>query len=65
MSKADFINMLKTDKRVFIGFSGHVTGEQQPVYLTPEFATQLAEALETPEPAAVSGKPVSLMTYMS
>jgi hypothetical protein len=61
MAKADTIKMLKTAKQVLIGFT---EPDHHPIYLTPEFAAQLAEALEEETPARV-GKPVSLQTYTS
>jgi len=47
MAKADMIKMLKTAKQVLIGFTGP---NREPIYLTPDFAQQLAEALEDMEP---------------
>jgi hypothetical protein len=47
MAKADTIKMLKTAKQVLIGFTGP---NREPIYLTPDFAQQLAEALEDTEP---------------
>ena len=46
MAKADTIKMLKTAKQVLIGFTGP---NREPIYLTPDFAQQLAEALEDTE----------------
>ena len=50
MAKADTIKMLKTAKQVLIGFT---EPDHHPIYLTPEFAAQLAEALEEETPARV------------
>jgi hypothetical protein len=52
MSKSDTIELLKTAKAVRIGY----IGADSAVYLTPEFAAQLAEALETPEPITTETK---------
>ena len=46
------------------GYPPYTEPDHHPIYLTPEFAAQLAEALEEETPARV-GKPVSLQTYTS
>lgn len=59
MSKSDTIELLKTANAVRIGY----IGADSAVYLTPEFAAQLAEALETPEPI-ITAEPEGMQEFL-